>query len=123
MRLIRGDDATISFTITDADGAPADITSSTFRFTVKDSLSAADDAAILALSTSGGDITIDDAEAGQLHVDISSDEWTDYAYTEIKQFFWDLQEVQSGGAVVTVAGTALGDGYCKVMPDVTLTGN
>lgn len=68
LTMYRGDTPTWELAVTNAAGAPYNLTGCTIRMMAKRAITDADSAAVLDLSTAGGEITITDAAGGRAEI-------------------------------------------------------
>lgn len=111
LQMYRGDAAGWRFPVV-LDGAAQDITGASARFTAKHRSTDADGAAVF-VKTVGSGITLTDAAAGVLTVELSAAD-TDSLDVPVT-LLWDLQ-ITSGGAPKTIAA-----GTLLVQPDISRT--
>lgn len=110
LEIIRGDDVTISATITDKDGNAVDLTGAKAYLTVKNERSDSDDDALIQKTTE----VHSEATDGETGFDLT-DEDTDIAEGK---YYYDLQIKDSDGKIRSV-----GYGTIKVIQDITKTIN
>jgi carbon monoxide dehydrogenase subunit G len=111
LAMTRGDDRSLVVTLSSA-GAPVDLTGAAIRFTAKYRHSDLDADAVISKATGAG-VTITDAVAGVVTVEIAAAD-TDNLVGDTT-LVWDVQ-VTLNGKVRTLAG-----GKLRVAPDVSRT--
>lgn len=110
LEIIRGDDVTISATITDKDGNAVDLTDAKAYLTVKENRSDSDDDALIQKTTE----THANASEGQTGFDLTNED-TDIAEGK---YYYDLQIKDSDSKIRSV-----GYGTIKVIQDITKSTN
>jgi hypothetical protein len=95
----RGDDQTITFTVSKADGSVQDITSWSFKFTVKESVDDAIADAKFQKATGGSGIALTTPLSGILDVTIAANDTVALA----GNYVYDLQGTDGSGNIRTVA--------------------
>lgn len=113
LTMTRGDTRVFRVTLTDADGAPLNLTGLTLKFTAKRRTSDADDDAVIAKASSAG-ITLVDGPNGIADITILPAD-TD-SYSDTAPLLWDVQ-VENGATDIR---TPL-SGWLIVAGDVTRT--
>jgi hypothetical protein len=93
----RGDDQTVTFTVTQADGSVQDITNWTFKFTVKESVDDAIADAMFQKTTGGGGIALTTPLSGILDVTIAAADTSGLA----GHYIYDLQGTDGSGNIRT----------------------
>lgn len=111
--ILRGDDQIVRFTVTTSTGAAQDVTSWTFKFTVKSSPDDAIGSAIFQKATGGNGIALTTPLSGIVDVTLAAADTAAMA----GRYYYDLEGTDTGGLIHTVRA-----GLFVVRKDVTTPG-